>query len=123
MKNAFKSLLLAITMMMTGVVAFAQVTTASLGGRIVDTYGTAKNGLKDGEIANKVSELFDLRPAKIIRKFGLKNPIYTPTASYGHMGRTPYTKAVTVQGKSRIVQFFGWELLDSVPAVKEAFGL
>ncbi|MBQ3981718.1 MAG: methionine adenosyltransferase domain-containing protein, partial [Treponema sp.] len=58
----------------------------------VDTYGTAKNGLKDGEIAKKVAELFDLRPAKIIKKFGLKNPIYTPTASYGHMGRTPYTK-------------------------------
>ena len=89
----------------------------------VDTYGTAKNGLKDGEIAKKVAELFDLRPAKIIRKFGLKNPIYTPTASYGHMGRTPYTKAVTVQGKPKIVQFFGWELLDSVPAVKKAFGI
>ncbi|MBQ6176224.1 MAG: methionine adenosyltransferase domain-containing protein, partial [Bacteroidales bacterium] len=89
----------------------------------VDTYGTAKNGLKDGEIAKKVAELFDLRPAKIIKKFGLKNPIYTPTASYGHMGRTPYTKAVTVQGKPKIVQFFGWELLDSVPAVKKAFGI
>ena len=89
----------------------------------VDTYGTAKNGLKDGEIAKKVGEIFDLRPAKIIAKFGLKNPIYAPTAAYGHMGRTPYTKAVTVQGNSRIVQFFGWELLDSVPRVKEAFGL
>ena len=89
----------------------------------VDTYGTAKNGLQDGEIAKKVSEIFDLRPAKIIGKFGLKNPIYTPTAAYGHMGRTPYTKAVTVQGKRKIVQFFGWELLDSVSRVKEAFGL
>ena len=89
----------------------------------VDTYGTAKSGLKDGEIAKKVGELFDLRPAKIIAKFGLKNPIYAPTAAYGHMGRTPYTKAVTVQGKRKIVQFFGWELLDSVPRVKEAFGL
>ena len=89
----------------------------------VDTYGTAKNGLQDGEIANKVNEIFDLRPAKIIAKFGLKSPIYAPTAAYGHMGRTPYTKAVTVQGKPKIVQFFGWELLDSVPRVKEAFGL
>ena len=89
----------------------------------VDTYGTAKNGLQDGEIANKVNEIFDLRPAKIIAKFGLKNPIYAPTAAYGHMGRTPFTKAVTVQGKPKIVQFFGWELLDSVPRVKEAFGL
>ena len=89
----------------------------------VDTYGTAKNGLQDGEIAKKISEIFDLRPAKIIDKFGLKNPIYGPTAAYGHMGRKPYTQAVTVQGQRKIVQFFGWELLDSVPTVKEAFGL
>jgi len=89
----------------------------------VDTYGTAVKGLSDGEIAAKLQEIFDLRPAAIIRKFGLKNPIYAPTAAYGHMGRTPYTKAVTVQGKRKIVQFFGWELLDSVPRVKEAFGL
>ena len=62
-------------------------------------------------------------PAGIIKKFQLKNPIYAPTAAYGHMGRKPYTKAVTVQGKRKIVQFFGWELLDSVPAVKKAFSL
>ena len=89
----------------------------------VDTYGTAKNGLSDGEIAQKVQQLFDLTPAGIIKKFQLKNPIYAPTAAYGHMGRKPYTKAVTVQGKRKIVQFFGWELLDSVPAVKKAFSL
>ena len=89
----------------------------------VDTYGSAHGGLSDGEIAEKVKALFDLTPAGIIRKFGLKNPIYAPTAAYGHMGRKPYTKAVTVQGKRKIVQFFGWELLDSVPAVKAAFGL
>ena len=89
----------------------------------VDTYGTAKAGLSDGEIAARVEELFDLRPAAIIRKFQLKNPIYAPTAAYGHMGRKPYTQAVTVQGEPRIVQFFGWELLDSVPKLKEAFGL
>ena len=89
----------------------------------VDTYGTAVNGLSDGEIAEKVAGLFDLRPAAIIRKFGLKNPIYAPTAAYGHMGRKPYRKTVTVQGKEKIVQFFGWELLDSVSAVKKAFGL
>ena len=89
----------------------------------VDTYGTARGGLSDGEIAGKVAELFDLRPAAIIKKFGLKNPIYAPTAAYGHMGRKPYKKTVKVQGKERIVQFFGWELLDSVPAVKKAFGL
>ena len=89
----------------------------------VDTYGTAAQGLSDGEIAAKVQEIFDLRPAAIIRKFGLKNPIYSPTAAYGHMGRKPYTKMVKVQGCERIVQFFGWELLDSVPELKAAFGL
>jgi len=89
----------------------------------VDTYGTAAKGLSDGEIAAKVQEIFDLRPASIIRKFQLKNPIYAPTAAYGHMGRKPYKKTVKVQGKEKIVQFFGWELLDSVPQVKKAFGL
>ena len=89
----------------------------------VDTYGTAAAGLSDGEIAAKVQEIFDLRPAAIIRKFGLKNPIYSPTAAYGHMGRKPYTKMVKVQGRERIVQFFGWELVDSVPEVKRAFGM
>jgi S-adenosylmethionine synthetase len=88
----------------------------------VDTYGTAK-GFTDSEIAQKVQQLFDLRPAAIIRKFQLKNPIYSPTAAYGHMGRKPYTQMVKVQGEEKIVQFFGWELLDSVPAVKKAFGL
>ena len=89
----------------------------------VDTYGTAANGLPDGEIAAKVQVIFDLRPASIIKKFQLKNPIYAPTAAYGHMGRKPYKKTVKVQGKEKIVQFFGWELLDSVPEVKKAFGL
>ena len=89
----------------------------------VDTYGTAAKGLSDGEIAAKVQEIFDLRPASIIRKFQLKNPIYAPTAAYGHMGRKPYKKTVKVQGKEKIVQFFGWELLDSVPQVKKAFSL
>ena len=89
----------------------------------VDTYGTAAKGLSDGEIAAKVQEIFDLRPASIIKKFQLKNPIYAPTAAYGHMGRKPYKKTVKVQGKEKIVQFFGWELLDSVPQVKKAFSL
>ena len=93
----------------------------------VNTYGTAKNGLSDAIIAEKVGEIFDLRPAKIIEKFQLKNPIYEPTASYGHVGRKPYTKAVKVirDGKEveKVLQFFGWELLDAVPKVKEAFGL
>ena len=81
----------------------------------VDTYGTRHIEASDAEIAQKVRELFDLRPAAIIKKFGLKNPIYEPTAAYGHMGRKPYVK----DG----IQFFGWELLDSVDRIKEAFGL
>ena len=93
----------------------------------VNTYGTAANGLTDAAIAEKVNEIFDLRPAKIIEKFQLKNPIYEPTASYGHVGRKPYTKSVKVvrDGKpvEKVLQFFGWELLDSVPKVKESFGL
>ena len=81
----------------------------------IDTYGTRHAGASDAEIAQKVRALFDLRPAAIIRKFGLKNPIYAPTAAYGHMGRKPYVQ----DG----IQFFGWELLDSVPRIQEAFGL
>ena len=81
----------------------------------VDTYGTRHAGESDAEIAQKLRELFDLRPAAITRKFGLKNPIYEPTAAYGHMGRKPYVK----DG----IQFFGWELLDGVDSIKEAFGL
>ena len=91
----------------------------------VNTYGTAKNGLTDAEIAEKIPQLFDLRPARIIARFGLKNPIYAPTAAYGHVGRKPYMDRVTVleNGKkvNRRVQFFGWEKLDAVEAVKAAF--
>lgn len=111
----------------------------------VNTYGTAAldmNGVQDGVkpsdeasakqfsdafIAGKINEMFDLRPAKIIEKFGLKKPIYEPTASYGHVGRKPYKESVTIMRNGKktqeYVQFFGWELLDSVDAVKEAFGL
>ena len=91
----------------------------------VNTYGTSHNGMDDAAIAAKIGGLFDLRPAKIIEKFGLKNPIYEPTAAYGHMGRKPYRRAVTVMenGKpvEKEVQFFGWELLDSVDMIKDAF--
>ena len=93
----------------------------------VNTYGTAANGLSDAYIAEKINELFDLRPAKIIEKFGLKKPIYEPTASYGHVGRDPYKATVSIRrdGKyvQELVQFFGWELLDSVDMIKKAFNL
>ncbi|MBR5385809.1 MAG: methionine adenosyltransferase, partial [Bacteroidales bacterium] len=91
----------------------------------VDTYGTAKEGLTDSLIAEKIGEIFDLRPAKIIERFQLKNPIYLPTAAYGHMGRKPYRRSVTIirDGKEmqKEVQFFGWELLDAVDTIKKAF--
>ena len=71
--------------------------------------------------------IFNLRPAAIIRKFGLKNPIYEPTAAYGHFGREPYTKVLelTRGGKTvkEEVQFFGWEKLDSVDLIRTEFGL
>lgn len=92
----------------------------------VNTYGTAKVNLSDGEIAKIILNLFDLRPAKIIEKFQLKNPIYQPTASYGHMGRDPYTQEVEiVRDGEKVVknlQFFGWEKLDAVEKIKAAFG-
>ena len=81
----------------------------------VDTYGTGHTGMSDADIARQVRSLFDLRPAAIIRKLGLKNPIYEPTAAYGHMGRKPYVQ----DG----LQFFSWELLNSVDRIREAFGL
>ena len=79
----------------------------------VNSYGTGVR--PDAEIAAKIRELFDLRPAAIVRRFGLKNPIYAPTAAYGHFGREPYVK----DG----IQFFGWEKLDSVELLQRAFGL
>ena len=84
----------------------------------VNTYGTSKCGLTDGQIAERISKLFDLRPAAITEKFGLLNPIFEPTAAYGHMGRKPYRAEVELREDGRTVkrevQFFGWELLDSV---------
>ncbi|MCR5017342.1 MAG: methionine adenosyltransferase [Bacteroidales bacterium] len=89
----------------------------------VDTNKSAHVNLSDSEIADKICEIFDLRPAAIIKRFGLKNPIYSPTAAYGHMGRTPYKAKVLVQGVEKEVQFFGWELLDMVETVRNAFGI
>ena len=93
----------------------------------VNTFGTARGGWNDAEIAQKIGSLFDLRPAAIIERFGLKNPIYLPTASYGHMGRTPYKEWVTVyengQPAAKQVQFFGWERLDAVDTIKNEFNI
>jgi S-adenosylmethionine synthetase len=98
----------------------------------VNTHGTAKIRLDDSEIAGIVSEMIDLRPASIIKSLGLKNPIYLPTASYGHMGRS-YRKGLVeiirnsnCDKEERInkeVEFFAWEKLDRVEALQKAFGL
>ena len=96
-------------------------------GLYVNTYGTAHVQMHDGEIAEKVKKLFDLRPYAIVERFGLKNPIFRPTAAYGHMGRDPYEAEVTVyrNGKpqQKTVQFFGWEKLDMVDKIRKEFGL
>ena len=95
-------------------------------GVYVNTYGTAKVKLTDGEIAKKIQEIFPLRPYDIEQRLKLRNPIYSETASYGHMGRTP--KVVTKvfsspyhRTKKIEVELFTWEKLDYVDKVKEKF--
>ena len=109
-------------------------------GFYVNTYGTAHvkgaNGKKmsDAEIAEKIRTLFDLRPYAIVKRFGLKNPIFEPTASYGHFGRDPFTAKVEVlykdkdtfteNGKNyKNVEFFAWEKVDMVPEIQKVFGI
>jgi S-adenosylmethionine synthetase len=94
----------------------------------VNTYGTAKVKLTDGQIAKKVMELFDMRPYFIETRLKLRNPIYSETAAYGHMGRKSETVQktfVSPDGKSvtKNVELFTWEKLDYVPKVKKAFGI
>jgi S-adenosylmethionine synthetase len=105
----------------------------------VNTYGTSKIGLTDGQIADVVAEMFDLRPRAIIERFGLKNPIFSPTAAYGHMGREPFEKEIETfrvelkesnglkeeirRRQLHNVQFFGWEKLDYVKQLQDAFKL
>jgi S-adenosylmethionine synthetase len=84
--------------------------------------------MTDGEIAEKVRKIFDLRPAAIEKRLKLRNPIYLETAAYGHMGRTPVTITKTFEtpywGKvEKVVELFTWEKLDYVDKIKEAFGL
>jgi S-adenosylmethionine synthetase len=115
-------------------------------GLYVNTYGTAKvkdkkgKILHDGEIAQTVKKLFDMRPYSIVQRFGLKNPVFLPTASYGHFGRNSYTKNVEVyyevpgsksksvngNGKQvylKKVEFFAWEKLDYADKIRKAFKL
>jgi S-adenosylmethionine synthetase len=97
-------------------------------GVFVNTYGTKKIDSSDGEIARKVSELFDLRPAAIEERLKLRNPIYSETAAYGHMGRTPEVKTVRFESPNgdvveKEVETFTWEKLDYVDKIKETFGI
>jgi S-adenosylmethionine synthetase len=97
-------------------------------GIYINTYGTAKVELSDGEIARKVEAIFDMRPYAIEQRLKLRNPIYEETAAYGHMGRknevvkktfySPYREAIVKE-----VELFTWEKLDFVDQVKAAFGI
>ena len=94
----------------------------------VNTYGRSKVAMSDGEIAKKVDEIFDMRPRAIEERLKLRNPIYSETAAYGHMGREP--KVITKHFESAYegnkdveVELFTWEKLDYVDKVKAAFGI
>ena len=93
----------------------------------INTHGTSKVNMSDPEIALKVSELFDMRPRSIEKRFGLRNPIYRATAAYGHVGRKPenatFVSAIQRDKVERDVQRFAWEQLDMVPAIRKAFNL
>jgi S-adenosylmethionine synthetase len=113
-------------------------------GLYVNTYGTSKlkdtrgKTLTDGAISNKVNEIFDMRPFAIVERFGLRNPIYTPTATYGHFGREARIEEVEVYFRNgdtydrdvngvirhyKNVELFAWEKLDYVDRIKQAFGI
>jgi S-adenosylmethionine synthetase len=105
----------------------------------VDTYGKANVKMSDAEIAKVTRSLFDMRPKAIVERLGLKNPIFSPTSAYGHMGRDAYqaeidvenlevkeegdTRVTYIKKEKKLVDFFAWEKLDYVDKVKEAFGL
>ncbi|WP_266367638.1 methionine adenosyltransferase [Tellurirhabdus rosea] len=96
-------------------------------GLFIDTYGSSKVDMTDGEIAKKIEDIFDMRPYAIEQRLKLRNPIYSETAAYGHMGRQNQTvKKVFGQNgsaKEVEVELFTWEKLDYVDKIKEAFGL
>ncbi|GAA5224976.1 methionine adenosyltransferase [Membranihabitans marinus] len=96
-------------------------------GLFIDTYGTSKVELKDSEIAEKVLELFDLRPSAIIETYQLNKPIFSETAAYGHMGRIPSIKSVELKYNGQVkveeIETFSWEKEDRVDDIKAAFNL
>lgn len=94
----------------------------------VNTYGTAKVHMSDGDIAQKIYDLFDMRPYAIEQRLKLRNPIYSDAAAYGHMGRTPEVKKLSFKDgshniKTIKVETFPWEKLDYVDKIKKAFKL
>ena len=96
-------------------------------GLYVNTYGTSKVNLNDGQIAEKLNDVFDMRPYAIEQRFNLRSPIYSETAAYGHMGRNPekINKEFTAADGSKInveVELFPWEKLDYVEKIKSSFG-
>jgi S-adenosylmethionine synthetase len=98
-------------------------------GLYVNTYGTSKVDVSDGEIANRIARIFPMRPYHIEQRFKLRTPIYTETAAYGHMGRPCETVTKRFEShaggqvKEVTVELFPWEKLDKVDDVKQAFGL
>jgi S-adenosylmethionine synthetase len=98
-------------------------------GVFVDTYGTSKLNATDGEIAERLQKIFDLRPGLIEKNLKLRNPIYSDAAAYGHMGRTyqPGVKRTFAEadGTEKVmeVDLFTWEALDKVEEIKKEFGL
>lgn len=98
-------------------------------GVFVNSYGRKNVPFTDGEIAQKIQELFDLRPAAIEERLKLRNPIYLETAAYGHMGRQPQTVVKKFESPYETkpavkeVELFTWEKLDALDAIKESFGL
>jgi S-adenosylmethionine synthetase len=97
-------------------------------GIYINTYGTAKVSLNDGEIARKVEQIFDMRPYAIEQRLKLRNPIYSETAAYGHMGRKNEIVTKVFEGTDGTklelqVELFTWEKLDFVEKVKESFGI
>src|SRR5690349_12473647 len=83
----------------------------------VQTFGTSE--VPETRIAKAVSEVFDFRPAGIIERLGLRNPIYTPTAAYGHFGRASEVKVPDANG-AKAVRFFPWEMTDRVDELRSA---
>ena len=96
-------------------------------GIYVNTYGTANVSMSDGEIANKVGDIFKMTPSAIIERLHLRNPIYFETAAYGHMGRQPEKKSLKFKNNGqtiiREVETFTWEKLDYVDQIKKSFGI